>query len=142
MVPIKETKHQQRQWLQHNTTPRFLTNVNVRLGTLENRSQPTGSQTVLGENMLHRVDGARPQQGRPAGARKQIGGSGDARHPDDQQVTNTTTRRNATEGRQTDTRWREKNGVEMEQILGAPLTQQAGQSGLQSNKYRVYLAGN
>ena len=74
---------------QHNTNPfqKSLTNVNVRLGTLENRSQPTGSQTVLGENMLHRVDGARPQQGRPAGARKQIGGSGNARHPDDQQVT-------------------------------------------------------
>lgn len=67
---------------QNTTIKRLLTNVNVRLGTLEDRGHSTGSQIVLGENMLDRVDSAWPQQGGPAGARKQIGSSGDARHPD------------------------------------------------------------
>ena len=69
---------------QHTAIQMLLTNVNVRLGTLEDRGHPTGSQAVLRENMLDRVDRAWPQQGGPAGARKQIGSSRDARHPDDQ----------------------------------------------------------
>lgn len=69
---------------QDTAIKRLLTNVNVRLGTLEDCGHSTGSQMVLGENMLDRVDSARPQQGGPAGARKQIGSSGDARHPDEQ----------------------------------------------------------
>lgn len=60
----------------------MLTDVNVRLGTLEDGCHSTGSQPVLGENMLDRVDSARPKQGSPAGACKQIGRSGDVRHPE------------------------------------------------------------
>lgn len=65
------------------TKRRLLTNVNVRLGTLEGGCQATGSQTVLGENMVDRVNSTRPQQGRPTGAQKEVGGSGKVGHPDD-----------------------------------------------------------
>lgn len=56
------------------------TNVNVGLGTLEGSGQATGSQLVAGEDMVDGVDGARAQQRRPAGARQEVQGTGNARH--------------------------------------------------------------
>ena len=56
------------------------TNVNVGLGTLEGSSQTTGSHLVAGEDMVDGIDGARAQQRRPAGARQEVKGTGNARH--------------------------------------------------------------
>ena len=56
------------------------TNVNVGLGTLEGSGQATGSQLVAGKDMVDRVDGARAQQRRPAGAREEVQRTGNARH--------------------------------------------------------------
>jgi len=61
---------------------RRLTNVNVGLSTLEGGCHSTGSQSVLGENMVDRVSSTRPEQRGPAGAQKEVGGSGDIGHPD------------------------------------------------------------
>lgn len=54
----------------------------MRLGALEGSCHTTGSQSVFTQNMLHRVDSARAQQGGPASAEEEVGGSGDARHVD------------------------------------------------------------
>lgn len=56
------------------------TNVNVGLGALEGSGQATGSHLVAGEDMVDGVDGARAQQGRPAGAGQEVEGTGNARH--------------------------------------------------------------
>lgn len=79
---------------------RYLTNVNVGFGTLESRSQPTGSQYVLGEKMVNRIHSARPQQGGPAGAHKKIGTSGESRHPDDQAMKRQTEQHKECDGTQ------------------------------------------
>lgn len=68
------------------------TNVHMGLGTLESSGQPARSHLVAGEHMVHGVNGARAQQGRPAGARDEVQGTGDARHrangkPNDKQET-------------------------------------------------------
>lgn len=56
------------------------TNVNMGLGTLESSSQTTDGQLVAGEDVVNGVDGARAQQRRPAGARQEVDGTGNARH--------------------------------------------------------------
>jgi hypothetical protein len=56
------------------------TNVNVGLGALEGSGQATGSHLVAGKNMVDGVDGARAQQGRPAGTGQEVEGTGNARH--------------------------------------------------------------
>lgn len=56
------------------------TDVDVGLGTLESSGQSTDSHLVAGEDMVDGVDGARAQQRRPAGARQDVQGTGDARH--------------------------------------------------------------
>lgn len=56
------------------------TNVHMGLGTLKSSGQPTGSHLVAGKDMVDGVDGARAQQGRPAGARQKVQGTRDARH--------------------------------------------------------------
>ena len=56
------------------------TNVHMGLGTLEGCGQSTSSHLVAGKDMVNRVDSARAQQGRPAGARENVQGTGNARH--------------------------------------------------------------
>lgn len=56
------------------------TDVDVGLGTLESSSQSTDSHLVASEDMVDGVDGTRAQQGRPAGARQDVQGAGDAGH--------------------------------------------------------------
>lgn len=56
------------------------TDVHMGLGTLKSGGHATGSQLVAGKDMVDRVDRARAQQGRPAGACQQVQGTRDARH--------------------------------------------------------------
>lgn len=58
------------------------TNVNVRLRSLESGREAPGSQSLVCEDMVNGVGGARPQQRGSAAPQEEVDGSGDARHPD------------------------------------------------------------